>query len=500
MKKTIKRIIVICIVVIAIIIGVLLLIKSLNNKNKLTVDERNWINNSTQGVLNINVVNDSGVFGLNGTGVFYDFLNDFAKEYSLNINPITYNSTEPIQPLSFAKKSSVDDNDVVFYADHFVVVAKNPLIMNSIKEINGKTVGVSSLDADTIRGYFDGGINITPYETKDALSLALLNDEVSYIVVPLDYYLPEILRNNYEIIYHLSDIKYYYSLVLNDSMFSRVLRKYYNTWKNFDKYYNEEEFAIFKDNLSISDSEVESIKREVLKYGFVNTSPFEVIKGSTFGGINAVALKKFSDFSKAEFSFSKYGNFSKFVSAINNNEIDLYFNRYNIENSWASTTNALNISYDIVARRNNSITINSLKSLKDQTIYVEENSLLYNFLTGVPGVKIATYSSEKELLKLNKKNVLIILDSNIYNYYANTKLNNYTSRYQGFINGSYNFKINNNAVLTKLLNKYLSTLDKQVLVNEGLENHYNTMRTGIILSTIAKYVIYILLLAAVIVL
>jgi diguanylate cyclase (GGDEF)-like protein len=492
MKKTIRRIIIIAIIVIAIVIGSVVLFRILNDKNKLTVEERNWINNSTQSVLNVRVLNDAPIFGLNGSGVFYSFINDFAKEYGLSINPITYTSSEPVSGISFARKNNIDNNDVVMYTDHFVLIGKTQQKINGMASLNGQTIGVINSDVALLNNYLDSGVTLTPYETKEALFTSFSADEITYALVPLDYSLNTILANNYEIIYHFSDIKYYYSIVLDNSTFSGVIKKYFNKWQNFEQYYNESEFAIFQDYLSIKDSEVESIKREVLKYGFVNTSPYEVIKGGTFGGINAVVLKKFSDFSKAEFSFIKYKSFDKFTNAINNNEIDLYFNRYNVDNSWATTTNVLSINYDIIARRSNNITISSLKSLKDQTLYVEANSLLFKYASTIPGVKLLTYNSEKELLKLNKKDVLILVDSNIYDCYANTKLSNYISRFSGTLDSTYNYKINNNAVLTKLLNKYISTLDKKVIITEGLENHYNTMKTGIILSTIAKYLLYLI--------
>ena len=493
MKNNKFKVILTTIVVLLVILIGYIVFRVLNDKNKLTVEERNWINANTQSVLNVNVLNDAYVLGNNGTGVFYDFLNDFSEEYDLKINPITFTHEVVKEGVAFNVKTTLTDNDIPFYTDHYVVISKTSERIVSGSSLNGKLVGILNVDANQLANYIDLNVEYVQYEDKTLMFDAFNNGEVNYLVLPLNLYLGDILANNYEIVYHFSDVSYYYVLTLGNDIFSSIVKKYYNNWKNFDKYYNEEELSLFQEKLSISDSEMESIKSKVFSYGFVNTSPYEVIKGGSFGGINAVVLKKFSDFSNAEFNFVKYSNFDKFNKAISNGNIDIYFNRYTLNNDWLSTDGVFNISYSIIARRNNNLSINSLKSLKGKTIYVEENSLLFSFLTSILDVKINTYSSEKDLLKLNKKDVIVLIDSNIYNYYANTKLDNYTSRYSGTVNNSYSFKINNNAVLNKLLNKYISTLDKNVLITEGLQNHYKTVHTGVVLTTLAKYILYLIL-------
>ena len=63
----------------------LVVVHILNDENKLTVEENKWINNNLSTVLNVNVINDLDIFGNGGTGIFYDFLNDFNI-----INTITF--------------------------------------------------------------------------------------------------------------------------------------------------------------------------------------------------------------------------------------------------------------------------------------------------------------------------------------------------------------------------------------------------------------------------
>ena len=89
MTKKFKLILTSFIGIIIITLVSLILVRILNDPNKLTVEENKWINNSLSTVLNVNVLNDLDVFGSSGSGVFYDFLNDLGKEYNLKIKPVT---------------------------------------------------------------------------------------------------------------------------------------------------------------------------------------------------------------------------------------------------------------------------------------------------------------------------------------------------------------------------------------------------------------------------
>ena len=62
-KRSLIVIVVSVIVVIAICIGLYFI---LSDENKLTVAERNWINENINSVQNINVINNANVFGKNG--------------------------------------------------------------------------------------------------------------------------------------------------------------------------------------------------------------------------------------------------------------------------------------------------------------------------------------------------------------------------------------------------------------------------------------------------
>lgn len=496
-KKNIIIITISTLVLIGVGIGLFFL---LNDKNKLTILERNWINDNINTVQNINIINDGNVFGKNGSGVFYNFLDDFSKEYSLKINPITYNIGDNTSGISFGVKNEVSDNDLVFYEDHYVIIGKNEEVIPSIDNLSGKTIGILSNDLSYVSKYITKANNITfkTFDTVDDVAKALSKD-LNYAVVPLMQYLDKILMNNRHVIYHLSDVKIYYTMQQDDSYLSRILAKFYHKWEDFDLYFNSCQFTTFKNALEISDTDIDAIRSVAYKYGFVNTSPYEVIMGGKYGGIVGVFLRKFSDFSKIEFNFVRYKNFNKFTNAIEKKEIDLYFNYYNFTDNYHST-NGIPITYTVALRRDNHAVVDSVYSLLGKTVYVRKDSLIYDYLKNISGIKIETFSNQKELFKLNKKDVYLVIDKNTFDYYSSDELSNYTARFSQNINGEYHFKTKENDTLYRLLNAYMDIIDNKETILEGLNNHYDTVKTGVVMSKVAEYIIYLVIIAVIVIL
>ena len=496
-KKSIIIIIISILVVIGIAIGLYFI---LNDKDKLTVSERNWVNQNIGTIQNINVINNVNVFGKNGSGVFYDFISDFETEYGLSINPITFNEGSNPSGISFGVKNIVDDNDILFYTDHYVLVGKNNDYISTEEDLNGKNIDILSKDLSYVSKYVKKASNVVfkQFENIDEILLDM-NENETYMLVPLMEYLDTILSKDYKVVYHFSDIKEYYVLSLSDDKLSSVLKKYYNKWNNeFDNVYNDNLFKTFTSAMNITDTEVDSMQSITYNYGFVNASPYEVILGGKYGGIVAVYLSNFSKFADIEFNFVKYKTFNKFMKAVNNKDIDLYFNYYNFTDDFYQT-DGISIEYVIAARRDNSTVIKSIYSLIGETVYVQEDSKIYDYIKNISDINIKTFSTTKDLFKLNKKDVFIILDKNTFDYYSDNKLDNYTGRYEDFISNEYTFKVRTNSALYRLLNKYIGVMDENELVIEGLNNHYDTIKSGNIITKIAEYILLILLLVVLII-
>lgn len=495
-----KKLIIIVISAIAVLLVSVFLYLFFTDKNKLTKSEKEWIANNLSNVQSINVINNANVFGDNGTGVFYDFIKDFQTEYRLEINPITFLEGENVTGITFTAGNKVNINDTVFYEDHFVMVGKESGITKSADDFKYRKIGVLATDKDYLSKYLKN-YEYVAYDNVSGLYEALKNDQVNNVLVPILRDIDKVLSNDYSILYHFSDIKYYYyfSGIENDAL-SSIIKKYFNNWKDeyFDEIFYQNEFDSFAEALSLTDADISKLSSVTYNYGFMNQNPYEVITGGNFGGIVAVYLKKFSDFANIDFNFKKYSNETKFIKAINNDDIDIYFNYYTFKNALSSIGSYKEINAEIIAPVKNSITISALGTLKD-IVYVQRNSKIAKYLEDNTSLKLDYYDTQKDMLKLVKKNKIIVLDTDIFNYYHKNKLKNYESRYHFNINDSYSFSVKENGVLRKVMKAYISTLDPEVIKNEGLYNHTKTVHKGTILAKIAEYTMAILLIAAAIV-
>ena len=495
MKKSVKRILLVIPVIVFIVIATLIIMNVLKDENKLTVKEKEWINNNLSTVQNVNIINNLSVFGANGSGVFYDFINDMSKEYGLKINPVTYNNGESSVSHGFMATNSLDDNSLVIYEDNYVLIKKDYEIITDIASLSSKSIGVLSSDVTYLNSYLKSfNLKLTAYENKKALEEAFSKD-LDYILVPKYEYLDYIVANDYQISYHFNDIKRYYTYELQGDYFSSIIKKYFTKWngKYFDSSYNKAMKQALIENLKLTDSDIKQLNSKVYSYGFINNSPYEIIMGGNYGGIISVYLNKFSKVAGVDFKYSKYRSYKLLTNAINDGSLDLYFNYYTLTNNYKEINTHMNIEYNIIAKESNSMLVNSLDSLKGKTVYVLQDSMLYNYLATIDDITINTYRNVKELKKIAKQDNIIMIDHNTYDTYANKELSGYTVRYTSNTDGTYNFKVREDGPFYKTLNAFIKLQDPNLTINEGLYNYTKTLKSGTVLGTIAKYSLYLII-------
>lgn len=495
MKKSVKRILLVIPVIVFIVIATLIIMNVLKDENKLTVKEKEWINNNLSTVQNVNIINNLSVFGANGSGIFYDFINDMSKEYGLKINPVTYNNGESSVSHGFMATNSLDDNSLVIYEDNYVLIKKDYEIITDIASLSSKSIGVLSSDVTYLNSYLKSfNLKLTAYENKKALEEAFSKD-LDYILVPKYEYLDYIVANDYQISYHFNDIKRYYTYELQGDYFSSIIKKYFTKWngKYFDSSYNKAMKQALIENLKLTDSDIKQLNSKVYSYGFINNSPYEIIMGGNYGGIISVYLNKFSKVAGVDFKYSKYRSYKLLTNAINDGSLDLYFNYYTLTNNYKEINTHMNIEYNIIAKESNSMVVNSLDSLKGKTVYVLQDSMLYNYLSTIDDITINTYRNVKELKKIAKQDNIIMIDHNTYETYANKELSGYTVRYTSNTDGTYNFKVREDGPFYKTLNAFIKLQDPNLTINEGLYNYTKTLKSGTVLGTIAKYSLYLII-------
>ena len=496
MAKKVRLIFILFVGIIIVAVASLAVVNILNDENKLTVEENKWINNNLSTVLNVNVINDLDIFGKSGAGVFYDFLNDLGKEYNLKINPVTYTSKDENITSGFIATNTKNDKFVEFYADNYVLLKKDYVYYNNIEAIKNIKIGVLKSDTDYIKGYFneDKNIEFKSFDTYDALKESF-NKDLDYIMVPKYELTSDILEKNYSVVYEFSDIKKYYGYYMLDDNFSSVIKKYYNKWQNkkYKNAFNTNLKNTLVKSIKLSEVEQKELTSRIYNYGFVNNNPYEIILGGNYGGIVSVYLKNFSEMAGVDFKYIKYRTYKQLTNAINNNSIDLYFNYYNLTNNYQTITTNMDIKYYVIASRKNDIVVNSLNSLQNQTVYVMQDSIIYENLKNINGIDLKTYKKVSDLKKLAKSKAIAVVDYDTYLDVASTTLKDYSPRYANSLNIPYTFKVREDNAFTKLFKAYISLSDASMIRVEGLNSYKKTLDSGTILGTIAKYILYFLI-------
>ena len=490
MKKKKKKIILSVIGLIILLVGLTIFLNYINDENRLSSAEKRWINNNINNVNNIYVSKDSNIFSNNGTGVYYDFLNDLENEYGIKTNPITVDKESVTSNLKFDVTKVVSKEDSLIYKDHYVVVSKNKEYLYNLDNLNKKRMGVSSSDYEYVSNYLkEYSVELVKYDSLDKL----YNMETDYIIVPRIENINLILNKNYFICNHLSDLNNYYVFRSDGETLSSIISKYLNRWldSNYKESFNKNSLKVISSSLSISDTDLDKLRSIDYNYGFVNNSPYEVIMSGDYGGIVASYLQGFSELSGVKFNITKFKNNNKLESQIKKGSIDIYFDfNKNIDSNFTKIENGIKTSLTIATNKDNDITFNSVYGLINKRVYVLKNSILNKYLNSISGIDVRTYDNIEELYSLNNKNEIIVLDTYQFDYLANNKLNNYSSKYNTLINNSYNFKIEEKYnILNVLFNSYINIVDESTMINNGINLHESIINHGNLLNTIAKYII-----------
>ncbi len=468
------------------------------DNNSLNQYEKEWLTQATNKVTNIHVINDENIFGMNGKGLFYTFIEDFQEKYNIKLNNITFKSDEVVSGALFGVSNNLPDGALEFYKDHYVYLAKEREIIPSYNELNNRTVGILNSNETYLSKYFKN-FNITTktYNSKDELIKALDNGEVSSLVVPRIEYLDLILEKNYNINYHFSDINYYYYMNdVEDSRLKSVMKKYFNKWhkEKMNNYMAIEERNEFLEDLKIEEKDLVDMQSRDVSYGLVNNSPYEVLLSGKVGGIVTDYLKKFSEFAKIDIKYSKYKNYKKLNKKINSNDISLYMNYYNNSNNVNNIPLNINLGYQVFVYENSDLVISSLDSLKGKDVYVEENTLLYSELSKKNNLNIKTYNREKDWKKITKKkDSIIIIDENLGNYHSKGDLRKFKKIYENKMELNYSLGSLNSDNFNRLLTKYINYLDNNTIKETGFYHNKKTEKEGNVISTLAEYSFYLIL-------
>ena len=245
-KKTNKILILLTIFVILVVSLVIFILNYTKDGVSLSILEKSWINKNSNNVVDINTYNDVPIYGYNGEGIIFSYLDKFTDLYGIEFNKISYFNSDKLSLRDIAFRildynSELSKEDILMYEDEYVLVGKKDITFNSLDYLSEVNIGVFNDDLSSVSYYlFDTkNISYSPFDSIDDLVNALNGEVVDYIAIPCVMYSDYILRNNFNIAYHISELNKKYVLTVkgNKTLLS-IMRKYNTIYDN--DYYNTE--------------------------------------------------------------------------------------------------------------------------------------------------------------------------------------------------------------------------------------------------------------------
>lgn len=477
------------IVIIPIIIAIITFVFVYRYYNKedstttLNVNEKRWVVENHSKTYDFEVVNDYPIFGENGSGVVFQFIEDFEKNIGIEFNKISYlKNTEPTKD-SFRirildNEETLKDNDLFLFNDNYIIIGKTYKRINHIKDFKNETFGVFKDDSQEISYYLKSGSSLSykSYDNIEALYKALDNNEVSMIVVPNIMYLDHIIKNDsYSINYYLTEMKKQIVLTLSDSnqKLNKIVTKYYNKWRQtkYIKEYNEEYLNYYVEHNDISAKEKTALVSKNYVYGFVENEPYELKVNGKMAGIAGEYIDRISRLADINFKFKEYSSREELKKAIDKGEIDVYFDYYNYGgDKYLETLSTFIEDYVVLAKSNNHTIVNSFESLKNAEIAMLDGYSLFNYFENNSRAKIKKYNNINSLIEKAKED-LIVVDYEIYSFYQKSKFKDFQLVYKDTMMNDYKFMVKeDNQAFYKLFNYIINTNSYYNYRNSGLEN------------------------------
>ena len=131
-----KKLIIILPILIAVFafIGVYRYYNKEDKTTTLTVVEKRWIEENKDTVFDVEVINNYPLYGMNGEGVFFSFLDDMTKNINLEFNKIPYlkesTPTTNSYRIRIIDESEFDSKkDLELFTDSYVAIGKTLVII-----------------------------------------------------------------------------------------------------------------------------------------------------------------------------------------------------------------------------------------------------------------------------------------------------------------------------------------------------------------------------------
>lgn len=493
-KKSIIIVFAIIIILVSGFLGTLYYITS--TVNNYSYSEKKWISENTDTTYDVYVEPSLPIFSNNGKGVYYEYLNALKEDTGLNLNIVTTDTSN----IKLVNKNYVGNDDIVIYKDHFIVVGEKDTV-NKLTDLGGKTVGVLESDSETISLYLTAykNINIKSFNSYNELSTEFDNKSISYMIVPMYKYINDIVTNDYEIVYHLDGLYSYYCLELNEednADLVSIMKKFYYRWENKAKSNINEYFLdIYYTAKNYTEIEKESITNEDFIVGYIENLPYEGKIRSNFTGLTNTYLSKFADMTGVTYKYIEYKDTKELNDALSNKKIDLALNYYSLSNDNYTSSRTLGpTEYVVLAHVDNNIVVNSLYSLANMKVSMLSNMNLKYNMASKNLFEIKDFATVKTMIKNIDKDSIVIIEKEVYDYYKDSSLKNYSIRLIESVKLNNSFLLNkSNTAFNKLFDFYLSTLSSNEMKNESVVGVIETLKNNRLFNFIISNLLYIVI-------
>ena len=229
-----------------------------------------------------------------------------------------------------------------------------------------------------------------------------------------------------------------------------------------------------------------------------DNKPYDSLVNDNLYGINKSFLQSFADMADIDIDYKNFSSVDSLIEEFNNGNVDLFFD--NLSHSEYNVSNVNLISnYDeqitVLALPSNKVTVSSVKSLIGYEVATLSNTKLASYLEE-SGVSVKTYDSLSNLLDKVKDDVIIVLDTEMYNFYSSSSLNDYKSIYTFNMDKQYSFKAldnDDNKIFIRFMNFYLSFISNQEISNIGYSDLVSvSSSSGLVVVLIVLIVIVLL--------
>ena len=406
-----KKLIIIISIIIA-VVAFVIVYRYYNKEDKtttLTITEKNWVQSNRDQSYDFEIVNDYPLYGTNGEGVLFNFLNDFQDNIGIEFNQISYLKDSGTTGNEYRIRILDNDdkltkNDILIFTDTYVAVGKDYQRINYIKDFNNTTFGIFSKDQEYASYYLKSASNVSlkPYETSEELFNALDNDEVNMIIVPNIMYLDYTIKNDkYSINYYFNELKKQVVLTLSDKnkQLNTIVRKYYNKWKqtNFVQEYNDAYFDYYVTTNELSAKQKASLVSKNYTYGYVENPPYEIKVNKKLAGIAGEYISRMTRLADINFKYVKYDTKEDLKKAIDKGEIDIYFDYYDYnDKKYDETLSTFIEEYVVLGRQKDNHIVTSLESLRNEDVAILKGDSLNNFLKTNSQANLKEYDNLKE--------------------------------------------------------------------------------------------------------